>query len=400
MNNSKIHKVVFGCLIMLFCSIVTAQHSKVSKTTNLRGVEADKRIDDYLRLLKLGYTEKEIFEDLGNVNFLTENYGTAAFWYQKLMDIEGDDAISASYHERYQYAMGKAGITTPKNASDKKDWLASIKQDYSSNTDMKALDRLVQYEIPLEHNGNRSKKEGAHAYRPPVSVTSNGNTAYFSKAVYIKPKYGLFSKKQLVHRIYRAEKIKGQWKNVKEVAVCPKYSSAIHPTVSDDGKRLFFASDMPGTFGAYDIYVSVLQDDGTFGIAKNLGQKVNTDKNDLYPNIIGGTSLVFASDGHKGQGGLDIFMAQVAHKKVGRSFNLGSNINSPKDDFSIVFGMKKGMGYVISDSDRHKGELQQVAFSYADIGRNSITAGEEYQLAEILNNDQKTDYSSTIFVDE
>ena len=70
-----------------------------------------------------------------------------------------------------------------------------------------------------------------NAYMPPVSVTADGRTAYFSKAVFVKPLYGIFSKKQLVHKIFRADNVNGQWANIREVAVAPKYASAMHPAV-------------------------------------------------------------------------------------------------------------------------------------------------------------------------
>ncbi|MGB5822191.1 MAG: cell envelope biogenesis protein OmpA [Saonia sp.] len=417
MKNFTKYKVAFGCIIMiLFCSGLTAQQFGSTTSNNPKVRDANKRIDDYLKLLKLGYTEREIFEDLGNANFLIENYDTASFWYQKLIDLSDDHTVSAGYHERYQYALKQSRTSGASVASNEKDWFASIKADYrlkknkplvgkygaidfNANNDAQALNDLAAYELPEEANLESVKAE-KYTYKPPVTVTADGNIAYFSKPVYLKPLQGIFSKKQLVHKIFRAEKISGQWKNIKEVAVCPKYSSAIHPTVSDDGKRLFFASDMPGTFGKYDIYVASLERDGTFGVAKNLGQKVNTDKNDLYPNIVGGTSLVFASDGHKGHGGLDIFMAQVAHKKVSRSINLGSPINSIEDDFSILLGTQKGTGYVMSNRGKGKDAVGQVAFSYAEMGKKPIVETEEYRLVEILNSDLKTDYSTTIYEDQ
>ena len=81
-------------------------------------------------------------------------------------------------------------------------------------------------------------------YVPSMSITKDGKTAYFSKASYQKPLYGVFSKKELVHEIYRAEKINGEWTNITKMEVCPNHYSAKHPTVSEDGKRLFFASNM------------------------------------------------------------------------------------------------------------------------------------------------------------
>jgi len=423
--NSYSNKVSYGCIIMFLCCSLNAQYT-TTDSNNVDVPESYKVIDDYLNLLKLGYTEKEIYEDLGNVNFLIQNYKTSVFWYKKLMDLGEDNAMSESYRERYQYALRKAESVTT-NTSNEKDWFATIRADYTLKKNTPAIklatrsagnyreldfrrnsitsvpDDQVQLEL-LEETSFKSLKGGEfvsqHAYKPPIAVTADGNTAYFSKAVHVKPLYGIFSKKQLVHKIYKADKINGQWKNIKEVAVCPKYFSAIHPTVSDDGKRLFFASDMPGTYGKYDIYVATIQQNGTFGIAKNLGQKVNTEKNDLYPNIVGGTSLLFASDGHEGYGGLDIFAVEVASNGIGPSLNLGSPINSGEDDFSIFLMSEKGMGYVMSNRGKEKEAVSQVAFSYLGSMEHTLQQKRKYNLLRALNNNSKTDYSSTVFEEQ
>ncbi|TFG74219.1 MAG: cell envelope biogenesis protein OmpA, partial [Flavobacteriales bacterium] len=192
----------------------------------------------------------------------------------------------------------------------------------------------------------------------------------------------------------------GQWRNIKEVALAPKHASTMHPTVTADGKRLFFASDMPGTFGKYDIYVAAIQSNGSVGVAKNLGEKVNTDKNELYPNLAGGTTLFFASEGREGYGGLDVFMVQVNNKKVSWAVNLGNPINSEEDDFSIFLMADKGEGYVMSNRGKDNGTITKVAFSYTNKGNNQATEKREYNLLEALNNDLRIDYSSSVFDNE
>ncbi|MEX0290763.1 MAG: TolB family protein, partial [Flavobacteriaceae bacterium] len=239
-----------------------------------------------------------------------------------------------------------------------------------------------------------------NAYGAPMAVAADGKTAYFSKAIFVKPEYGIFSKKQVVHKIYKAENIGGEWKNVKELKLGPKYSSAIHPAVSQDGKRLFFASDMPGTFGKFDIYVAEISENGTVGIAKNLGEKVNTRKNDLYPNIVDGETLFFASNGRRGYGGMDIYMAQVGQRKVQWSVNLGSPINSAEDDYSIFLSSETGKGYVMSNRGDQKGSIQRVAFSYVPKRKQTSKAAMDYNLLEALNSSSKVDYSNAFFEDE
>ncbi len=425
MNNTTSYKVALVCAIALFCYPLSAQNLKTFNSGTSTTYEAAKREKNYTKLLSLGYSEKEIFEDLGNANFLNKNYETVLFWYKQLMSISENGILTNPYYERYQYALAKTGTAVVTSLSlDQKDWLASIKSDYrvnkkSSNasvnkrhkewdlrlnTKSQSLGHMVQYGKTKDNQGRFSsaveKFDGQNLYKAPIAVTADGNTAYYSKAVYVKPLYGVFSKKELVHKIYKADKIDGEWRKIKEVALCPKNYNTLHPSVSSDGKRLFFASDMPGTYGKYDIYVATVHNDGTFGVAKNLGEKVNTRDNDLYPKILGGNTLVFASEGRKGYGGLDVYMAEVGRKKVSLAVNLGSTINSIEDDFSIFLMNGKRRGYVMSNRGKEKDAIHKIAFSYAAKKKNKSEEKQDYNILEAFNAGLKMDYTSSTFEDE
>lgn len=422
MKKAITYNLAFGCIMMFFCCALTAQPLQTYYTDNQEIIRENKRVDNYLELKNLGYKDREIFEDLGNVNFLTKNFETAVFWYKKLKDVSDRGILNHSYQQRYQYALEKTGAIASSGLSHDIDWDAMIREDYqikkkSVNAgpgrfvarEYRTMDfqpgseQLSDAEVLVASDFQPSDNEnlnGPKEYRAPIAITADGKTAYFSKPVYVKPLYGIFSKKELVHKIYQADKVGGQWTNMRQVAVCPKNSSALHPAISADGKRLFFASDMPGSFGKYDIYVSAIHADGTLGVAKNLGEKVNTRYNDLYPNMVGTNTLFFASEGRKGYGGLDVFMTQVGHKKVGWSVNLGSPINSEEDDFSIYLMAEKGMGYVMSNRGKKEGDVQRVVFSYPDTGPNTPEDHRKYNLLDALYNDSKIDYSITVFEDE
>jgi hypothetical protein len=171
----------------------------------------------------------------------------------------------------------------------------------------------------------------------------------------------------------------------------------MHPTVSPDGKKLFFASNMKGSFGEYDIYISEIKSNGEMGISKNLGRKVNTKKDDLYPKIAENGTLFFASEGRKGYGGLDVYMTEVSDRKVAIAANLGSRINSASDDFAITLLQDKGMGYVMSNRGENKNVIQKVAFSYGRPKRNTKRA---YDLLAAFNKESKINYTSTTFEEE
>jgi Tol biopolymer transport system component len=229
-------------------------------------------------------------------------------------------------------------------------------------------------------------------------LTKDGNTAYYSKTVYVKPSTGIFSKKEPVHKIYRADKVQGEWKSIRELALCPNEFSAVHPAVSPDGKRLFFASNMPGTFGDFDIYVASLGSNGSIGVAKNLGEKVNTVRNDMYPKVMEGNTLVFASEGHQGYGGLDMYSVQVASSSVGLAINMGSSINSSQDDFALQLAPQKGMAYVVSNRGSKTKSAHKIEYTFVREKRNSNET--DFRLLEAMNTAEQAKYSTSIFEDE
>lgn len=247
-------------------------------------------------------------------------------------------------------------------------------------------------------DGSVSSVDG---YVPSMSITEDGKTAYFSKGVYQKPLYGVFSKKELVYQVYRAEKVNGEWTNITKLDVCPKHYSAKHPTVTADGTRLFFASNMKGTYGKYDIYVADIAPDGTVGVSKNLGPKVNTKEDELYPSIYNETLLFFASEGRDGYGGLDLYASQVVKNTLTESVNLGSHINSDSDEYAIQLSTEKKLGFVVSNRG-YNSTISQYTVAY---GRSSKqdqyndVAERDAGLQTVLN-DNVYEYVDTSFQEE
>ncbi|THV59784.1 hypothetical protein EZV76_09500 [Flagellimonas alvinocaridis] len=250
--------------------------------------------------------------------------------------------------------------------------------------------------LPHVMDGNLSTIDG---YVPSMTITKDGQTAYFSKATYQKPLYGVFSKKELIHEIYRVENVDGEWKNMTKMEVCPKYASAKHPTVSDDGKRLFFASNMRGSFGKYDIYVAEIKSDGSLGVSKNLGPKVNTKEDELYPNLYNGTLLFFASEGRDGYGGLDLYATQVVLNTLTPSVNLGDRINSDRDDYAIQLTPEKGLGFVVSNRGQNH-TISQYTVAYGRANKNNHDIAQRDANLETAMNTTVQEYTSTSFEDK
>lgn len=417
MKNSLHQKVSVGCFALLCCMALNAQRTAFASIDKHKMDATVKRMENFKQLQSMGYSEKEVYQDLGNAHFLSENYEHALFWYDRLIDLNADGLLEPSYQKRYDHAVSKLGKAKSSDEELDENWTELVRADYQmtqaspkkgsfsfrdrfkplnlglDKEELAVREKIVDPGIHKKSTADRNKLD----YKSPISLTKDGQTAYYSNTVFVKPTTGIFSKKEAVHKVYRADKVQGKWKTVRELALCPKEFSAVHPSVSPDGKRLFFASNMPGTFGEFDIYVATIGSNGGVGAAKNLGQNVNTERNDMYPKVMEGNTLVFASEGHKGYGGLDVFSVQVSQRSVGLAINMGSSINSKEDDFALQLAPQKGMAYVVSNRGDKTGSAQKIAYAY--VGEKG-TPETDFRLLEALNTSGQEEYSSSLFEDE
>ncbi len=144
----------------------------------------------------------------------------------------------------------------------------------------------------------------------------------------------------------------------------PAEFSIGHPTLSQDGKTLYFVSDMPGGYGQTDIYYSTLNSNGLWEKPINAGNKINTSGKEMFPYIDNNGDLYFSSDGLQGMGGLDIFKSVGSKDKWLNPVNLKSPLNSPKDDFSIIYTETGKSGYLSSNREGGKGNDDIYKFDF------------------------------------
>ncbi|XMO88289.1 OmpA family protein [Algibacter sp. AS12] len=177
--------------------------------------------------------------------------------------------------------------------------------------------------------------------------TKDGKTMYFNRTNTTRKKT---DEERIAHiKIYRAELVNGEWTNVTPLPFTSNSYSTEHPALSKDEKTLYFASDMPGTYGSFDIYKVAINDDGTYGEPENLGDTINTKHREQFPFISEFNVLYFSSIGHLGFGGLDVFRSNLVNDTFDKPVNLGSSINSNLDDFAYVIREKDNKGYVSSN---------------------------------------------------
>ncbi|MHA6250096.1 OmpA family protein [Pontibacter sp. CAU 1760] len=156
--------------------------------------------------------------------------------------------------------------------------------------------------------------------------------------------------------IYSAEKKDGAWGNLQPFAYNKVAAYSVsHPALTPDGNTMYFASDMPGGMGDTDIYYTVRQADGSWGTPVNAGSVVNTPGREGFPYVDAEGKLYFASEGHPGLGGLDVFSAEGTPGNWQAIRNLGYPVNSPKNDYGILFTKPGEQGLLSSNRDSKNG---------------------------------------------
>ncbi|WP_163401424.1 OmpA family protein [Flavobacterium fluviatile] len=146
-----------------------------------------------------------------------------------------------------------------------------------------------------------------------------------------------------------------RWGNVTELPFNSDDYSVGQPSVSKDGKKLYFVSDMPGTIGLTDIFVVDIIGENQYSNPKNLGEKINTSGREMFP-FITDKAIYFASDGFLGLGGLDVFESKFKDDVFNSPNNLGAPLNSNRDDFGYIINEETNKGFVCSNRKTGKGD--------------------------------------------
>ncbi|MFS4466239.1 OmpA family protein [Maribacter sp. 2210JD10-5] len=215
--------------------------------------------------------------------------------------------------------------------------------------------KLNEESMELKNAVKFSKKINTKYHEASVTFSPDGETVYFTRNNYGKKLKR--DKKGINHlKIYRSRKIDGEWTEATEVSFNSDFYSTGHPALSKDGKQLYFVSDMPGSIGQTDIFVVDVLENGEFSSPRNLGPEVNTEQKEMFP-FINEKKLYFSSNGHMGMGGLDVYEATYDEKGVFSEVkNLGQPVNSNKDDFSYIVNEETQKGFFASNRKGGKGD--------------------------------------------
>lgn len=421
-------------------------------------------IDIYKKVLDKGYTSADLLKKLGNSYYFNAKYQEAAEIYKKLeatypdqMSVEDvfryaqslksvgeyDDAakIMASFKEmtssmvdydedymaKIEKNSGRYSVKQFPYNSKYSDFAAAYYEEgliFASDRDTgnfaryrhtwNARDFLDLYKVNADSiSNNKVVKLGGEVntrlHESTSVVSKDGSTMYFTRNNFFDGRKKKDEEGIIRLKIYSAENIDGIWTNIVELPFNSDSYSVAHPMLSPDGKKLYFVSDMPGSLGESDIFVTEIIGDGTYGPIKNLGSNINTMARETFPFISTDGVLYFSSDGHQGLGGLDVFATKIAYNDYTQPVvNVGRPINTPKDDFSYIYDPGDQTGYFSSNRDGGMGDddiyefveneplmldcIQEITGTVRDRISNEVLAGATVKIIDEENNE----VSSTI----
>ncbi|MDY0089877.1 MAG: OmpA family protein [Flavobacteriaceae bacterium] len=259
------------------------------------------------------------------------------------------------------------------------------------------------YVADMSEDGSLSEpKKFANELRTRVNestpvFTKDGKTVYFTRNNFDKGKRGKDDLGNTYLKIYKATlNDDGKWEKITALPFNSDDYQTAHPALSPDEKTLYFASDMPGTLGLSDIFKVSINDDGSFGTPENLGSVINTEGRETFPFISANNEIYFASDGHPGLGGLDIFAAQIKEDGTIKDIhNLGEPANSSYDDFAYIINSGSKRGFLSSNRPNGDGnddiykflETKELQFTCEQILFGIVT---DEETGEVLANTKLT----------
>ncbi|MFL2643472.1 MAG: cell envelope biogenesis protein OmpA [Flavobacteriales bacterium] len=219
----------------------------------------------------------------------------------------------------------------------------------------------------LEDVINTKYHEGMVAFSP------DGETMYFTRESLFDKSYykdSLNYNQMGVIHLYKATrcikkhitwkdngkcKFSHEWSNATRLEINSPNYSIKNPSLSCDGEIIYFSSDMPGGYGNFDIYKGEIDSIGNISNVKNLGQKINTEGQEMFPHVCCDNILYFSSDAHLGLGGMDVFYTKPVDGKWTAPRNVGIPVNSNADDFAFILAENCEDGFVSSNRSGGKG---------------------------------------------
>lgn len=399
-----------NCIRIGFLLAITmsfAQNKTTQKADKLfESYQYVNAIEEYLTIANKEEPNQYVFKQLGDSYYNLNNYEAAAKWYAKAVETKKVDAETYYYYAQTLKSQGKykeanaqmdvfaymipndiRAIEHKKNpnyipslanksklfdvldtaisSKEANDFGAYLTNDntlyfVSTRNSSGKTDKwnnqpyLDIFKIIRNSDGTLSESTPVNELNTPyhdgpVTISADGKTMFFARDGHST---GNFVKNKNTNvkvgqqGLYKAILIDGKWSQVEPLPFNSTAYSVSSPSLSKDGKTLYFASNMAGGLGESDIWKVEVQENG-FGTPINLGTSVNTPGKENFPFITDDNELYFASSGKQGFGGLDVFKIDL--NKSEEAINLGKPVNTEKDDFSFSVNKKLNIGYFSSN---------------------------------------------------
>lgn len=420
-------------LIFIGAGTIQAQEGKIDradkKFDQYAFVDARKI---YLEVAEKGYESADLFQKIADSYYFNGKYEEAQNWYEKLVTTFPEETKPEYYfrfaqtlralknYDKADEMMSKfnelnGGDLRAELFTEEPDYLRNI--DYIKSTytiqDIRSINSRYSDFAPTEYEGKLifassrdtggiSKKrhkwnnepfldlyeteigEASNSFSKPknfsrqlnskfhestTTFSKDGNTVYFTRNNFNNGNYRKSKSGTNKLKIYKSTKRNGKWSTPIEMPFNSDEYSTAHPTLNSDDSKLYFASDMPGTIGLSDIWEVTVNETDSVGEPRNLGRPVNTEGRETFPFMSKTDILYFASDGHPGLGGLDVFATKprTSSNDLETVSNIGEPINSSYDDFTFIVNDSTKVGYFASNRKRGLGSDDIYKFTKEEI---------------------------------
>ena len=330
----------------------------------------------YMNAIRYEYPDSTVYLRMGQMLQKTGRYPEAIKNYDIYMENDPSNLLAINGIQGCELAPGwkknptryevrrmdkfnsRRGEFSPMLAGDKYDQL------YFASSRSKDKDAKVSA-ITGQNNNNLFlvKQDEKGAWLAPVELEDEVNTEYDEGTPSFSPDgntmYYTYCAQDpegpRTAEIYISTRSSAKWgKGTRATIVKDSVTALGHPSISPDGKYLYFVSDAVGGFGGKDIFRARVAGND-FGPMENLGEEINTPGDEMFPYVRDSVTLYFASNGHPGMGGLDLFKATQDSTGKWNVENLGAPINSMADDFGITFAGKEERGFFCSNRNDARG---------------------------------------------
>jgi outer membrane protein OmpA-like peptidoglycan-associated protein len=398
-------KKIYIIIFVLVSTLISAQNKETQIADKFfKKYEFISAAESYLKLVASNNADGYVYRQLGDCYFNIYNTKEAAKWYAKAITQKQDSELYYRYAQMLKAngnyvesnkQMQKFAALQPNDSrtkifnenpnyipvlldqqksfdiksidinSDKSDFGAILQDNTiyftsARNTKSKIYSWTKEpfldiYIANLNEDGTISnilqiKELNSKYHDGSVSISQDGSTMYFTSDSFRENSFEKDKASKLKlgkNNIFSAKFINGKWDEITSLPFNSKDYSSGNPSISKDGKTLYFSSNRPGSVGGVDIWKVAISETGSYGTPENLGKSVNTEGNESFPFITSDNVLYFSSDAKQGLGAMDVYKIDLTTNSAAK--NLGKPVNSEKDDFAFTINENKNIAFVASN---------------------------------------------------